>query len=261
MGGPVSRKPLIVANWKMNKLAEEAAAFARQLKEYLGTHQTAAEVGLAPTNLHLSSVARELGSGPALVAGQNCHEQQDGAFTGEVSAPMLRDAGAHAVILGHSERRHVFGEPDHRIRLKLAAAAKAGLTPILCVGETSEERDANVTLAVVDNQLGRALADLASLPLEPGTLVVAYEPVWAIGTGRAATPADAQDVTASLRRRLETAYSPEWAAATRVLYGGSSSPKNAQQYLSQPDVDGLLVGGASLEIGSFTSIIEAAGQP
>jgi triosephosphate isomerase len=249
------RRPLVAGNWKMNAGGQDAcplaAAVAGHTKELADV-----DVLVSPPFTALAAVAHELmeAKSKVAIAAQNMHFEANGAYTGEVSAGMLKDAGATWVILGHSERRHVFGETDELIAKKVAAAAAAGLRPIACVGETLAEREAGETLAVVERQVRAFLDEIAK---NPGFTVVAYEPVWAIGTGKVAKPSDAQEVHAMIRGLLETA-SPELAAATRILYGGSVKADNAEGLLSQPDVDGALVGGAALDAAGFSKIAVAA---
>jgi len=251
-----NRRPFVAGNWKLHMTLSESVALARTLEAGLARRHEA-EVGVAPvaTSLHVVSQALE-GSG-VVVAAQNMHWEDRGAYTGEISAPLLLDAGASHVILGHSERRHVFGEQDEAIRKKLAAALSHGLVPILCVGEQLSDREGGRTTDVVLGQLDAALDGLEGDQAQ--TLVVAYEPVWAIGTGRTASPADAQEVHAQIRARLTTCFGPRLAESLRILYGGSVKPANAAELLACPDVDGALVGGASLEADTFLPIVEAAG--
>jgi triosephosphate isomerase len=249
------RRPLIAGNWKMNAggadacpLADEVAAVAEGARRV--------QVVVAPPFTALAAVAQELAEAQSSVgiAGQNMHFAPSGAFTGEISAAMLKDAGASWVLLGHSERRQLFGETDELVAKKTTAALEADLRPIVCVGETLAEREAGSTLAVVEKQV-RAVVDV--LAKEPGYGVVAYEPVWAIGTGKVAQPADAQEVHAFIRKLL-LQVSEELAESTRILYGGSVKADNAAGLLAQDDLDGALVGGASLDAASFGEIIRAA---
>jgi triosephosphate isomerase len=259
-----TRVPLIAGNWKMYKTLEEARALASSVVDALGACRTfragELDVGLFPPATALAAVAQVVGRAPSriLVGAQNMHFEDQGAFTGEVSAAMIRSCGATAVILGHSERRHIFGESEEDIGKKVAAALRAGLTPILCVGEKIEERDRGLTLEVVRRQLESGLAKVERAD-EVAKVVIAYEPVWAIGTGRNATPAIAQEVQAFVRGELERILterggSATWAGGVRILYGGSVKPGNARELLAEPDIDGALVGGASLEAESFVAI-------
>jgi len=251
--GANSRTPLIAGNWKMYHGGASGCALAAEIGRAAGD-LPGVDVVVAPPFTALAAVAEELRGTRVDVAAQNLHPKPEGAFTGEVSAPMLIEAGCRWVIVGHSERRQHFGETDESVREKLASAVAAGLRPIACIGETLEEREAGRTLEVVFRQLDAFSKELAK---SAGFGSIAYEPVWAIGTGRVAGPEQAQEVHAALRGRLKE-LSPELANLTRVLYGGSVKPDNAVGLLGCPDVDGALVGGASLEAGSFTKIVEAA---
>jgi triosephosphate isomerase len=250
----MSRKPFIAGNWKMHGRAGEARALAAGLKERLGG-VTNVDVGIAPPFTALDTVHGEIAGTSILLGGQNLHEEPKGAFTGEISAAMLVEAGCQFVIVGHSERRQFFGETDAGVAKKLRAAAAAGLVPIVCVGETLAEREAGRTEAVVEGQIRGALTGLGDVA--PG-LVVAYEPVWAIGTGRTATPEQAEEVHAKIRGWLREILGAERAEATRIQYGGSVKADNAKTLLSQPNIDGALVGGASLDAASFEAIVLAA---
>ena len=248
-----ARRPLIAGNWKMNLAPADAAALARGVAAGLAGRRVEADVVVAPTALALTAVVEALGDAAVGVAGQNLHAKPSGAFTGEISGPMLRAAGAGWVILGHSERRQYFGETDAGVATKAAAALVAGLLPIVCVGETLEEREAGRTLDVVLGQVDGSLDGLSPDALALVTL--AYEPVWAIGTGRVATEAQAQEVHAAMRAHLVRRHGEALAARLRILYGGSVNPGNVAGLLAQADVDGALVGGASLEAGSFLALI------
>jgi triosephosphate isomerase (TIM) len=255
------RRPLIAGNWKMNAGGRDACGLAKDVAE--GTRDfDRVDVVVAPPFTALAAVAHEIHEArgsievPAGVgvAAQNVHAAASGAYTGEISAEMLQDAGVTWVIVGHSERRQLFGETDEGVAEKTKRVLAAGLRPIVCVGETLEEREAGQTLEVVERQV-RAFMDL--LGESPGTGVVAYEPVWAIGTGKVASPADAQEVHAKIRALLAQ-VSEEVAEATRILYGGSVKADNAEGLLDQVDVDGALVGGASLDGKGFSKIAAAA---
>jgi triosephosphate isomerase len=211
------------------------------------------EVLVAPPFTALGAVSEALKGSRILVAGQNMHAEQEGAFTGEISAGMLKSAGASHVILGHSERRQLFGETDEGVGRKARVAFDAGLVPIVCVGETLDEREAGRIFAVVERQLDAALTRLT--PDEAASAVVAYEPVWAIGTGRVATPEQAQDVHAFIRKRVHATHGEGVAQAQRILYGGSVKPDNVDGLMGQPDIDGALVGGACLKADSFLRIV------
>jgi triosephosphate isomerase len=247
----MARVPLIAGNWKMHGTRLEAEALAAGITAGVaGLSQR--EVLLAPPFTALDSVARAISGTPILLAGQNLHWESSGAFTGEVSAPMLRDAGCTHVIIGHSERRQYFGETDDTVAKKVASAQASGLVAIVCVGETLAEREAGKTLAVIGRQLRGGLLgrDMAAIC----ALVIAYEPVWAIGTGKVATPDQAQTAHAFIRRTLAELAGPAAGDACRILYGGSVKPDNIDTLMRQPDIDGALVGGASLQVESFVRI-------
>ena len=248
------RTPFVVGNWKLHKTIAESLALVTELKNQLGAVREV-EVGVAPVATSLAAVAKRLEGSPIAVAGQSCHWEERGAWTGEVSPSLLADAGARWVIVGHSERRQHFGETDERVGRKTAAVLAAGLGVIVCVGETDQQRDAGSTFAVVETQLAGALA--TTPPADLTRLVVAYEPVWAIGTGRTATPAQAQEVHAFIRAWLSRAWGATAATAIRLQYGGSVKPQNAEQLMREPDIDGALVGGASLEAADFVAIAKA----
>lgn len=250
------RTAAIVGNWKMNLGRAAAAALARDLRAKVAA--AGCEVGVAPPFPWLEAVAAELRGSKIFVAGQNLHPEKFGAFTGEVSAEMLRDCGCSHVIVGHSERRHLLGESSEFVGRKVKSALAQGLAPILCVGETLAERKAGRTAAIVLDQLETGLKDLAEAEARP--VVVAYEPVWAIGTGVNATPAQAGEVHALVRDRLARLFSPGFAAAARILYGGSVKPENAAELLEVEGIDGALVGGASLTAASFLGIVAALPQ-
>jgi triosephosphate isomerase (TIM) len=250
------RIPLIVGNWKMNKTASEAAGFVRELAGKLAS-SSRAEVVIAPPFTALESTRTALGpSSRFKLAAQNLHWESQGAFTGEVSGPMLRDLGCTFVIVGHSERRTLFGERDGDIQKKVRAALTHGLRPILCVGESLAERQADRTDAAVTAQLTAALAGLTAQDLSAVT--IAYEPVWAIGTGRPATTAQAVSVHRSIRTCVANGWNQDTAAGMRILYGGSVTPQNAESLLSAEEIDGALVGGACLKSDSFATIVAAA---
>ena len=247
------RTPYIAANWKMHKTVAEAAAFVDALLPRIAATQN--DVVICPPFTALTAVVERRYGTAVKVAAQNMHEAESGAFTGEVSAPMLVELDVEAVVLGHSERRQHFAETDEALARKVPAALAAGLEPILCVGESEEARDAEQTEGVLERQLQ---ADLAAV--ESGRLaevVVAYEPIWAIGTGRTATPEQAQEACGFIRDVLRERGAV--ADAVRILYGGSVKPGNAAELMAQPDIDGALVGGASLDPEDFAQIVEAAG--
>ena len=251
------RTPVLAANWKMHKTVEEAIAFTTAFRERV-KDMTDVEIVIAPPFTAIRAVADATLGTRIAVAGQDLYWETRGAFTGEVSAVMLTDAGASHVILGHSERRHLFGETDAAVNAKVRSAVGSRLRPIMCVGETLDERESNLTLAVLDRQVEQGLADVTAE--QAAGLIVAYEPVWAIGTGRNATPAQAQEAHAHIRRRLEQVLGRETADRCRVIYGGSVKPANVRELSAQTDVDGALVGGASLDAGSFAEIV-AGGRP
>jgi triosephosphate isomerase (TIM) len=246
------RGTYLAANWKMHKTTDETEAF---LGEFLPrVSETGPEVVVCPPFTSLKIAVELCLQSPVRVAAQNMHEEPEGAYTGEISAPMLQDLGVHGVILGHSERRQYFAETDDALARKVPAALGAGLEPILCIGENEAQRDADETEQVLTSQIE---ADLAEVPdARLSEVVIAYEPIWAIGTGRTATPDQAQEAIAFIRslidRRSDTA-----AVAIRILYGGSVKPGNAAELLSQPDVDGALVGGAALDPSDFAAIVAA----
>ena len=246
------RAPYLAANWKMNKTVAEAAGFVDALLPRIAATQH--DVVICPPFTALSEVVERSRGSAVRVGAQNMHEEASGAFTGEVSAPMLVELDVEAVVLGHSERRQYFAETDEALARKVPAALAAGLEPILCVGESEAARDADETAAVLERQLQAALAAVEST--EIGRVVIAYEPIWAIGTGRTATPEQAQGACAFIRDVLRMRGAV--VDAVRVLYGGSVKPDNAAEILSKPDVDGALVGGASLEAADFAAIVEAA---
>jgi triosephosphate isomerase len=246
------RTPYIAANWKMNKTVAEAAEFVDALLPRIAA--TRSDVVICPPFTALTAVVERRYGTAVKVAAQNMHEEESGAFTGEVSASMLAELDVEAVVLGHSERRQLFGETDEALARKVPAALAAELEPILCVGETEEARDGGETETVLERQLQADLAGVSNDDLE--RVVVAYEPIWAIGTGRTATAEQAQHACAFIRDVLRARGGA--ADKVRVLYGGSVKPANAAELLSQPDVDGALVGGAALDPEDFAAIVEAA---
>ena len=244
------RKPLVAGNWKMHKGVGETSAFIEGL---LATDPSpAVDVVVSPPFTSLPTAAMLLTGSKIGLAAQNVHWEASGAFTGEISGELLRELGVEWVIVGHSERRTLFGETDRTARDRARAAQQAGLKVIYCIGETLEERESDRTFQVLESQTD-GLGSLSS-----AELVVAYEPVWAIGTGRTASPEQAQEAHAFVRGCLERAFSGDDAAGIRILYGGSLKPGNAHELLSKPDVDGGLIGGASLDVDSFSAIIRAA---
>jgi triosephosphate isomerase len=251
----MTRKKLIAGNWKMNKTSTEAVTLAREIVQGAGTRSDV-DVVVCPPFTALESVAKVIDGSQIKLGAQNMHFEASGAFTGEVSAPMLRAFFATHVILGHSERRTLFGETDELVNRKVLAALKNQLRPIVCVGESLAEREAGSTLRVVQAQTERALEGV-SREQAPG-IVVAYEPVWAIGTGKVATTEQAQEVHAFIRGLLSNLHSESVAQRMRILYGGSMKPANAPDLLGQKDIDGGLIGGASLESRSFLELVAAA---
>lgn len=248
-----TRKPLIAGNWKMFKTGSEAAATAEKLVQ-LVKDVDHTEVMIAPTFTALAQVQAAVKGTNVALGAQNLFWEAEGAFTGEISAGMLLAAGCTHVIIGHSERRQFFGETDESVNKKVKAAVAAGLIPVLCVGESETERDENKTFSVLDKQVKIGLEGL-SLE-DAATLVLAYEPIWAIGTGKTATKEQAQEVHRYLREWLENHYTEALAQSTRILYGGSVKPDNVTALMAQPDVDGALVGGASLDAETFSKIVK-----
>jgi len=251
------RIPFIAGNWKMFKTVHETIVFTKELRSVL-KDVTDVEIVVAPPFTAVHAAAEALRNSNIAIAAQSLYWEREGAFTGEVSAQMIKDAGAEFVIIGHSERRRLFGETDAMVNRKVTAAIGAGLTPIVCVGETLEERERNETLAVLDRQIKDGLDRVTGAQI--ADLVVAYEPVWAIGTGRNATAAQAEEAHQHIRQRLKQWFGGDAAEACHLIYGGSVKPDNIAQLIAEPDVDGALVGGASLEIGSFASIVTGSRQ-
>jgi triosephosphate isomerase (TIM) len=251
----MARQKFVCGNWKMHKTVAETAALVRELRAALGDLAGKVQIAVAPPFTALAAAVHEASGSAIEVAAQNVHWEKQGAFTGEVSAPMLADVGCQHGIVGHSERRQLFGETDETVRKKVGALLTAGVRPIVCVGETLQEREAGRTLEVVDRQVRQGLAGLGAETLAAVTL--AYEPVWAIGTGKTATAAQAQEVHAAIRKLLRELASSV-ADQIRVQYGGSVKPENAAELMAQPDVDGALVGGASLKASDFVAIVKGA---
>jgi triosephosphate isomerase len=255
-----ARRPLVAGNWKMNKGPGAARAFVQELLGSITPEAAAAgseartELAVFPPMVSLPAVAEVLRGTPVAYGGQNCHWAPGGAFTGETAPTFLTELGCRYVLVGHSERRTLFGETDDACGKKLRAALAAGLEPVLCCGETLSERESALTFKVIERQLRAALAGLPA----DARFTVAYEPVWAIGTGRTASPAQAGEAHAFIRQWLGTNLTPGAAARTRLLYGGSVKPDNFGALLRQPDVDGALVGGASLELDSFCALADSA---
>jgi triosephosphate isomerase (TIM) len=249
------RVPVIAGNWKMYKTVQEAVFFVKELRGVLKEPDDV-EVVVAPPFTAVHSVAEAVRNSSIGVAAQDLYWEREGAFTGEVSAAMIAEAGAEYVIVGHSERRRLFGETDQHVSRKIAAAMGAALTPIVCVGETLDERERDQTMAVLDRQIKDGLDGVPADRI--ADLVIAYEPVWAIGTGRTATTAQAGEAHAQIRKRLRQWFGGGAAEACRILYGGSVKPDNIGELIAEADVDGALVGGASLEVKSFADIVSKA---
>lgn len=253
----MTRRPMMAANWKMNKTVREAQDYTAALLPHAADADGVDVAVFAPLTC-LSEVARMAEDSPVLAGAQNFYYEDSGAFTGEVSIPMLQDIGVRTVLVGHSERREVFGESDDLVAKKTKRAVKAGLLPVVCVGETKEERDGGGMWEKVSGQV-RAVMDTLDSP-GGDALVFAYEPIWAIGTGDTATPEDAQDAIGQMRGLLKELAGDDFAGSVRILYGGSVKPNNVAEIMAQEDVDGALVGGASLEVESFVALLEAAGE-
>jgi triosephosphate isomerase len=253
------RRPLVAGNWKLYKTLAESRALASEIREQLGTEAeltNGPEVALGPVFTALTTVRDAISGSTLRLAAQDSYWEPQGAFTGQVSAALLADVGCHYVIAGHSERRQLFHESDADVNKKARAVLKHGMAPIVCVGETLTEREAGSAEAVVVRQLSAALADISEP--EMARVVIAYEPVWAIGTGKNAQPKDAQEMHATIRAQLSQRFGAKVAAGCRVLYGGSVKPENAAALMAEPDIDGALVGGASLAAASFCAIVRAA---
>ena len=248
------RTPLIAGNWKMNTESSSAAELVRGIAAQ-ADQISGAELLVCPPSPYLILVRDTIGGAAVGLGGQNMYHETSGAFTGETSPQMLADIGAQYVILGHSERRHIFGENDQAVNKKTHAALAAGLRPIVCVGELLEEREAGQTAEVIRQQFEGSLANVSADQIQ--ATVIAYEPVWAIGTGKVATPDEAEEVHADLRKQLTDCYNAEVADAVRILYGGSVKPDNAAELLGQPNIDAALIGGASLKVEDFLAIATA----
>ncbi len=246
------RKPVIAGNWKMNKTKLESIKLVTELKNLL-PRTVAVDIIVAPPFTALTYVFESISGSNIALAAQNCHWEDSGAYTGEISPPMLKDLGCSHVILGHSERRQYFGETDSSVNKKLKAVIRNDLIPIVCVGESLKERKKGETFRIVENQIKQGLADLTST--EFNEIIIAYEPIWAIGTGETATPAQAQEVHQLIRKTLGELFGNKLAAETRIQYGGSVKPDNIAELMAQEDIDGALVGGASLEARSFAEIV------
>ena len=248
-------KPIIAANWKMHKIIAEAVKFAKQLKKEF-PEPGDVDVVIAPVFTALSSVKEVLKGSAIHLSAQNMHWEEKGAFTGEVSAAMLVDSGCEFVIIGHSERRSLFGETDKMLNRKIHAALKSGLKPIFCIGETLEERESGTAFEVIRNQIKEGLNNITSDDIR--RVVFAYEPVWAIGTGKTATPFEAQEAHRFIRETIADDLENAHASETVIIYGGSVNPENTGNLMNQPDINGALVGGAGLDFESFTEIIKTS---
>ena len=247
----MARKPIIVGNWKMNKNNAETKAFFEKVDAVAATDTATYGIGAPFTDLRTAlDNAKNL-----IVAAENCHFEDSGAFTGEVSVPMLEELGIKWCIIGHSERRQMFGDTDETVNKKAHRLIKAGITPILCIGETEEQYDAGQSAQVIKDELKGSLADLA--PEAVAKMVIAYEPIWAIGTGKSATKEIAEKTCAIVRDQVKQMYGEEVSEKVRIQYGGSVKPDNIADYLAEKDIDGALIGGASLKVDSFTAIINA----
>jgi triosephosphate isomerase (TIM) len=248
------RRPLIAGNWKMNTNWAQATALAKGVVERAGDFEDL-DLLVCPPSIYLAPVADIVRGSLVALGAQNMYHEANGAYTGELSAAMLLDVGCQYVILGHSERRHILGESDADVNKKTLAALQAGLVPIVCVGELLSERESGQTAAVIRRQFEGSLAGVAADQVE--RLTIAYEPVWAIGTGKVATPGEAEEVHADLRSLLASHYNDQLAGKVRILYGGSVKPSNASELLAQPNIDGALIGGASLKVDDFLGIAAA----
>jgi triosephosphate isomerase (TIM) len=251
--GESTRVPLICGNWKMFKTSAEGAAFVRDLAKEIGRADDR-EVMVAPPFTGLGEAAKAAVGSPVKIASQDVFWEWEGAYTGEVSAAMLLDLGVSAAIIGHSERRRYFGETDEWVAKKVWAALERGLLPIMCVGETEDEREAGATESVLSRQVPEGLASARAG--DAGRIAIAYEPVWAIGTGKTATPEMAQQAIAFIRGLVRDCLDAKAAESVRILYGGSVGPNNIDELMALPDVDGVLVGGASLQLASFARIVQ-----
>ena len=249
------RRPFIAGNWKMTQNRASAVALASGIAKAAEAVDNV-DMAVCPPSCYLDAVSQVIAGSKVRLGAQNMYFEKDGAFTGELSAAMLRDLGCTYVILGHSERRHILGETDALINKKVLAAMAADLIPILCVGELLSEREAGQTLSVIQSQFDGSLANVSADQMK--TIIIAYEPVWAIGTGKVATPQQAEDVHLALRKMVAARYNGSIAESVRMQYGGSVKPDNAAELLGQPDIDGALVGGASLKVDQFLGIVAGA---
>jgi triosephosphate isomerase (TIM) len=250
------RKKIIAGNWKMNNSLSETQNLISKINSELSQIKYNCEVVICPPFTSLSEANNLIKGTSVKLGAQNMHEEDNGAFTGEISVEMIKNVGCEYVILGHSERRTIFGESDQLVNKKVVKAITSGLKPIFCCGETLDEREQNITNEVIKRQVQEGLRGIQKEEME--NLVIAYEPVWAIGTGKTASPDQAQEVHKFIRDLIETIYSPEVASSIVIQYGGSVKADNAKELLSQPDIDGALVGGASLKADSFIGIIKGA---
>ena len=248
------RRKIVVGNWKMNNSIAESETLAAEVVAALGENFSGCEVGIAPTFLALEAAGKIIEGSEVQLVAQNCHYENDGAFTGEVSARMIFAAGCSSVIIGHSERRQFFGETNATVNLRTKKALSEGLNVILCVGETLAERESGVTDSVISSQVREGLDGLSDI----SSIVIAYEPVWAIGTGKTASSAQAEEVHLHIRTLVTELYGEEAAQALRIQYGGSVKPSNAAELFAMPNIDGGLIGGASLNAADFAAIIKAA---
>ncbi len=248
----MKRRPLMAGNWKMHKTVNEALSYIEAFKPLVGD-EPEREIMIAPPFTTLDAISDALKGSNIALGAQNCHWEEEGAFTGEISAKMLNELGVTYVILGHSERRHIFGETNEMIRLKVEAVLRYKMVPIYCIGEKLEEREAGKTFDVIEHQIKEGLKGFSAGDLKD--LVLAYEPVWAIGTGKTATPEQAQEAHAFCRKVLADMFGEQLAQTVRILYGGSVKPENVVGLMAQPDIDGALVGGASLSPEVFAKIV------
>ena len=249
------RRLIIAGNWKMNKTVEEAVSIAIGLKRKFYTFSEA-DIVICPPFTALSKVNEALVDSSIMLGGQDVYWEEEGAFTGEISPGMLKDAGCRYVIIGNSERRILFGESDEEVNNKLKVVLTYGMAPIMCIGERLEERDNGMTFEIIEKQLTRGLKNIAKEEIT--RLVIAYEPVWAIGTGRTATPQQAEEAHKFIREFIEKSFDKEVSSKVRILYGGSVKPENIANLIAQEDIDGSLVGGASLDVNSFSEIVQNA---
>ena len=252
------RTPFVAGNWKMHKTVAETVKYVKEFRGLVKDVRNV-EIVLAPPFTALHAAAEAVRNSNVGIAAQDVHWEREGAFTGEISGPMIRETGAEYVIVGHSERRTLFGETDATVNRKIGAAFAAGLTPIVCIGETLDQRERNETFSVLDRQIRDGLDGVTSEQLVQ--LVLAYEPVWAIGTGRNATPEQAAEAHGHIRKRLQQWFGAQPGELCRIVYGGSVKPENIGELTRQPDVDGALVGGASLDVKTFSHIVSRSRKP